>query len=390
MPRLRYFLSNHRLTSLLGARKLTATQATNLTVLGIESSCDDTAAAVVRRRADGACEILSNEVWAQHDEHAAFGGVVPEIAARSHVERIDAMIERAVEKAGLTFSDIDAVAATAGPGLVGGVMVGLTTAKAVALAHDRPLIPVNHLEGHALSVRMTDRAPFPYLLLLISGGHTQLLEVRGVGDYRRLGATIDDAAGESFDKTAKLLGLGQPGGPRVESAATGGRADRFDFPRPLEKRDGCDFSFSGMKTAVREAAQSLASPTGQDIADLAASFQFAAARHLAQRTEKAMDMMQPDDAEPRLVVAGGVAANCAVKTMLQQLCARKSWRLITPPAKYCTDNGAMIAWAGAERLALDLVPPREEAMRMAPRARWPLAPVDDGGKLGGGRKGPKA
>lgn len=361
-----------------------------LHVLGIETSCDDTAAAIVRRDADGTCRILSNVVWSQHDEHAAYGGVVPEIAARSHVERLDATIEKAVGEAGMTLADLDAVAATAGPGLVGGVLVGLTTAKAIGLARDLPVIPLNHLEGHALSARMTEDAPFPYLLLLISGGHTQLVEVEGLGRYRRLGATIDDAAGECFDKTAKLLGLGQPGGPRVESAAVGGRADRFDFPRPLERREGCDFSFSGLKTAVREASASLTAPTSQDIADLAGSFQQAAARHLAQRTANAMDMMGRRYDRGRLVVAGGVAANCAVKAALHSVCELKGWRLIAPPAKYCTDNGAMIAWAGAERFAAGLLADQADAMAAAPRARWPLAQPPEGREIGGGRKGPKA
>ena len=361
-----------------------------LIVLGIESSCDDTAAAIVSRAPDGNVRVLSNEIWAQHDDHAAYGGVVPEIAARSHVERLDGIIEKAITKSGVAVGDLDAIAATGGPGLVGGVMVGLTTAKAMALAHDKPLIPVNHLEGHALSVRMTESAPFPYLLLLISGGHTQLIRVDGVGCYQRLGTTIDDAAGESFDKTAKLLGLGQPGGPKVESAATGGRADRFNFPRPLLKHKGCDFSFSGMKTAVREAAMALDKPTGQDIADLAASFQFAAARHLAMRTERAMAMMDPPKEDRRLVVAGGVAANCAIKSMLQELCQREGWRLIVPPPKYCTDNGAMIAWAGVERILAGATVTTEDALAFRPLARWPLAEITDGGKLGSGRKGPKA
>ncbi|WP_411816938.1 tRNA (adenosine(37)-N6)-threonylcarbamoyltransferase complex transferase subunit TsaD [Hyphococcus sp. DH-69] len=366
------------------------TTSNDLFVLGVETSCDDTAAAVVCRRADGSCQILSNEVWAQHDDHAAFGGVVPEIAARSHVERLDSTIERAIAVAGIPFDRLSAVAATAGPGLVGGVMVGLTTAKAIALAHNLPLVPLNHLEGHALSARMTEPAAFPYLLLLISGGHTQLIHVRGVGDYVRLGTTIDDAAGESFDKTAKLLGLGAPGGPMVEAAATGGRANRFDLPRPLAQRAGCDFSFSGLKTAIREAATSIEQPTGQDVADIAASFQFAAARHLAQRTEKAMEMISPPEGDRRLVVAGGVAANCSVKKMLQDLCAANSWQLMVPPPKYCTDNGAMIAWAGAERIAAGMTPTLDESLGLAPRARWPLAPHKDGGKLGSGRKGPKA
>jgi len=363
------------------------TKSGDIIVLGVETSCDDTAAGVVRRRADGTCEILSNVVWAQHEDHAAYGGVVPEIAARSHVERLDVTIARAMQQSGIGFEDLDAISATAGPGLVGGVMVGLTAAKAIALAHDLPLVPVNHLEGHALSARMTEDAPFPYLLLLISGGHTQLIRVSGVGDYERLGTTIDDAAGESFDKTAKLLGLGSPGGPKVEAAAEGGDAARFDLPRPLLKHEGCDFSFSGMKTAVREAAESLVDPQRQDIADLAASFQEAAARHLAQRTEKAMALM-PD--ARRLVVAGGVAANAAIKRTLEQLCAAHSWTLIAPPPKYCTDNGAMIAWAGAERLAEGLAMPGPDALAMAPRARWPLADPHDGGRLGSGRKGPKA
>lgn len=372
-----------------------SSQDGDIVVLGIETSCDDTAAAVIRRRAAGGCDILANTVWSQHEDHAAYGGVVPEIAARSHVERLDETVIKTITQSGINVEEIDAIAATAGPGLVGGVMVGLTTAKAMALAHGKRLVPVNHLEGHALSVRMTDPAPFPYLLLLISGGHTQLIAVNGVGDYRRLGSTIDDAAGESFDKTAKLLGLGQPGGPRVEAAAARGRRDRFDFPKPLANREGCDFSFSGMKTAVREAAAALDAPTGQDVADLAASFQFAAARHLAMRTENAMAIMSgapatSDQETLRLVVAGGVAANAAIKSMLSDLCQTQGWRMIVPPPKYCTDNGAMIAWAGAERLAAGLAPAHEAAMGMAPRARWPLAPPPAGQEIGGGRKGPKA
>ncbi len=345
---------------------------------------------MVRRGGDGGCQILSDEVWTDYDDHAAYGGVVPEIAARSHVERLDITIEKAVRASGLSFDEIDAVAATAGPGLVGGVMVGLTTAKAICLAHSKPLLAINHLEGHALSARMTEAADFPYLLLLISGGHTQLVWVAGLGDYRRLGTTIDDAAGEAFDKTAKLLGLGQPGGPRIEAASVKGHADRYDFPKPLAQRPGCDFSFSGLKTAVREAAQSMAAPTQADIADIAASFQFAAARHLAQRTERAMEMAPADGQAHRLVVAGGVAANGVVKSMLGSVCERNGWVLITPPVQYCTDNGAMIAWAGAERLAAGMAPPIAEALALAPRARWPLAPPPEGAAHGGGRKGPKA
>ncbi|MEO0400345.1 MAG: tRNA (adenosine(37)-N6)-threonylcarbamoyltransferase complex transferase subunit TsaD [Pseudomonadota bacterium] len=362
---------------------------TSITTLGVESSCDDTAAAIVTRGEDGRYRVLSNVVWTQTDAHQPYGGVVPEIAARSHVEKVDTVIEEAIAAAGVDLSDLDAVAATAGPGLVGGVMVGLTASKALALAHGLPLIPVNHLEGHALSVRLTDAAPFPYLLLLISGGHTQLIAVEGLGVYRRLGTTIDDAAGEAFDKTAKLLGLGQPGGPMVERAAVGGRADRFDLPRPLLKRPGCDFSFSGLKTAVRLALEDIEAPNGQDVADIAASFQAAAARHLADRTARAIDGFDRQDAK-RLVVAGGVAANCAIKSALSAVCDARGWALIAPPAKYCTDNGAMIALAGAERVAAGRVPSFDEALAFAPRARWPLAPPPAGAEHGGGKKGPKA
>ena len=359
-------------------------------ILGLETSCDDTAAAIVRMRTDGEGEILANIVWTDHDDHAAFGGVVPEIAARSHVERLDLTVARALEAAGMAFADLDGVAATGGPGLVGGVMVGLTAGKAIAMVHNIPLIPVNHLEGHALSVRMTDPCPFPYLLLLISGGHTQLIHVEGLGHYRRLGTTIDDAAGEAFDKTAKLLGLGLPGGPKLEATARGGHADRYALPTPLSKRAGCDFSFSGLKTAIREIIESIPDPTDQEVADMAASFQFAAARHLALRTERAMTMVAPEGAGGCLVVAGGVAANSAIKEKLGALTKRKDWSLIAPPVKYCTDNGAMIAWAGGERYLAGLVPGMADTLAMAPRARWPLAPPPEGRAVGGGRKGPKS
>jgi N6-L-threonylcarbamoyladenine synthase len=360
-------------------------------VLGIETSCDDTAAAVVRRRDDGSCEILSNIVSTEIAGHRPYGGIVPEIAARSHVERIDGIVAEALAASGRQYADLDAVAATAGPGLIGGVMVGLTTAKAIAIAHGLQLIPVNHLEGHALSARMTEEAPFPYLLLLVSGGHTQLLRIDGVGRYERLGTTIDDAAGEAFDKAAKVLGLGQPGGPRIESAATGARADRFPFPAPLERREGCDFSLAGLKTTLLLAAQSLEKPTGQDVADLAASFQRAIARHLAARTGRAMAALEPTmGEEPRLVVAGGVAANCAIKGELRRVAGERGWRVIVPPPKYCTDNGAMIAWAGAERLAASDGRDRQASLAFAPRARWPLAEPPPGKAHGGGRKGPKA
>lgn len=360
-------------------------------VLGIESSCDDTAAAVIRRRPDGGCDVLSNVIASQTDAHAPYGGVVPEIAARSHVEHIDGVIAEAVEKSGHTYADLAAIGATAGPGLVGGVMVGLTTAKAIALGHDVPLIPVNHLEGHALSARMTEKVEFPYLLLLVSGGHTQLIRVDGVGRYRRLGTTIDDAAGESFDKAAKLLGLPQPGGPSIERAASVGRSDRFRLPAPLAGREGADFSLSGLKTAIRLAAESVDHPTSADIADLAASFEAAVTRHLAARTERAMALMEDEiGGGLSLVAAGGVAANKRLRAELQSLAQSRGWRMVVPPAKFCTDNGAMIAFAAAERLALGLAPEADDALGFPPRARWPLADPIAGREHGGGRKGPKA
>lgn len=362
----------------------------DLLVLGVESSCDDTAAAVVLARASGERRVLTNVTMAQYDRHAAYGGIVPEIAARAHVERISGIIEQAVEKSSHTYADLDAIAATAGPGLIGGVMVGLTAAKAVALAHNKQMIPINHLEAHALSARMTEEVDFPYLLLLISGGHTQLIEVTGVGNYGRLGTTIDDAAGEAFDKSAKLLGLGQPGGPKIEVAARDGRADRFHFPKPLAGRGGCDFSLSGLKTAMRLEAETIESPTLQDIADLAASFQAAIANHLADRTEQAMDLFEARHDARTLVVAGGVAANASIKSKLCELASSRGWKLVAPPAQYCADNGAMIAWAGIERLRAGLAPEFQTALAFPPRARWPLAEPPIGREHGGGKKGPKA
>ena len=376
-----------------------------LTVLGIETSCDDTAAAVIRLERQAGhdqpnaqhANILSNRVWSQHQDHQAFGGVVPEIAARSHVERLDGVIIAAMKEAGIGFNALDGVAVTAGPGLVGGVLVGLTTAKAIAVSHNLKLIPLNHLEGHGLSVRMTEQAPFPYLLLLVSGGHTQLIHVGGVGDYNRLGTTIDDAVGEAFDKTAKLLGLGQPGGPILEKIAQEGDPERFPLPSPLKGRAGCDFSFSGLKTAIRTAAEKISPLHKRDIADLAAGFQHAAAQHLARRTARAMDMLggksgfkENISPPPRLVIAGGVASNLEIRNALSELCHNRGWVSIVPPTKYCTDNGAMIAWAGLERLAGGHFEPLEDCLSLAPRARWPLAPPPNGGAFGGGRKGPKA
>lgn len=342
-----------------------------LIILGIETTCDETAAGIVARDKDGGGTILANEVYSQVDEHARYGGVVPEIAARAHVEILDGLIARALDKAGLAFADLDGIAAAAGPGLIGGVIVGLTTAKAIALVHEKPLIAVNHLEAHALTARLTDAAPFPYLLLLVSGGHSQLIWVEEVGRYSRLGTTIDDALGEAFDKTAKLLGLGYPGGPQVERAAREGDAARFALPRPMRGRPEPHFSFSGLKTAVRVAAEALVPLETRDIADICASFQAAVVDSVTDRVATAINLCRDTGRAPRhLVVAGGVAANAALRAGLAGICAQRDIGLIVPPAGLCTDNGAMIAWAGAERLARGL----SDGLDTAPRARWPLDP----------------
>ena len=353
---------------------MTGLKPDSLTILGIETSCDETAAAVVRRISDSEGEILSNIVRSQLDVHAPFGGVVPEIAARAHVSHLDHLIEKALESADVGFDDLDGVAATAGPGLIGGVLVGLVTAKTVASVHGIPLMAVNHLEGHALTARLTDGLDFPYLLLLVSGGHSQLLVVEGVGQYRRLGTTIDDALGEAFDKTAKLLGLGYPGGPAVEAAAASGNPKRFEFPRPLAGRDGCNFSFSGLKTAVRRTAEHLEPVTEQDIADICAAFQSTVADVVIDRTTNAMTAFEnqhPDLTDRHLVVAGGVAANRALKSALERACAARGFSLTVPDPVLCTDNAAMIAWAGAERMAVGLSDPLD----VEARARWPLDPA---------------
>ena len=341
-------------------------------VLGIETTCDETAAAVVERHEDGRGTILSNIVLSQIADHAAFGGVVPEIAARAHVEALDLLIKRAMDQAGKTYDQIDAVAAAAGPGLIGGVIVGLTTAKAIALVKQKPLIAVNHLEAHALTARLTEATPFPYVLFLASGGHTQVVAVRGVGDYVRLGTTRDDAVGEAFDKTAKLLGLGYPGGPQVEKEAHTGDAGRFDLPRPMAGRDDADFSFSGLKTALRLEAEKIAPLTDEDVADLCAAFQQAVVDVVADRLRHGMRMFRERFGAPTaLVAAGGVAANQALRKVLHRLAFESGCVLVAPPPELCTDNGAMIAWAGAERLALGLVDPLD----VSPRARWPLDQV---------------
>ena len=339
-----------------------------LTVLGIETSCDETAAAVVRLTPGAPVQVLSSVVLSQTADHAPYGGVVPEIAARAHVESIDAIVGRALADAGLKPSALDGIAATAGPGLVGGVMVGLSFGKAMALALDQPLIAVNHLEGHAVSARLTADIPYPFLLLLVSGGHCQLLEVAGIGACTRLGSTIDDAAGEAFDKIGGALGLPYPAGPALEQLALGGDESRFPLPRALLGRPGCDFSFSGLKTA---AARMAAKVTDEiDRRDLAAAVQGAIARQLTDRTARAMAVYDAAHCgrDRRLVVAGGVAANGAVRRALETLAAGRGFAFAAPPLAYCTDNAAMIALAGAERLALGLTDP----LTVVARPRWPL------------------
>jgi N6-L-threonylcarbamoyladenine synthase len=359
-------------------------------VLGIETSCDETAASVVALSQGFAPEILSSIVLSQIEEHAAFGGVVPEIAARAHVEALDGIIKAALDEAGLSLAQIDAIAATAGPGLVGGLIVGLMTAKAVAFAAGKPLLAINHLEGHALTARLTDSLDFPYLLLLVSGGHTQIVLVRGVGDYQRWATTIDDALGEAFDKTAKMLGLPYPGGPNVEKAAALGDAGRFAFPRPMKGEARPDFSFSGLKTAVRQAATGIAPLSERDVADICASFQAAVSEALADRVSRALKRFVgefPDTAKPSLVVAGGVAANRLIRFALERLCSEYGFAFLAPPHELCTDNAAMIAWAGIERLRAGLAD--GEAMDFVPRSRWPLDSVS-APAVGSGRRGAKA
>jgi N6-L-threonylcarbamoyladenine synthase len=342
-------------------------------ILGIETTCDETGAAVVEWTEEAKGRILSNIVLSQIGEHAAFGGVVPEIAARAHVEALDHIIAKAMSEADVTFRQLDGIAAAAGPGLIGGLIVGLTMAKAIALAHDKPLIAVNHLEAHALTARLTDATPFPYCLFLASGGHTQILGVRGVGDYLRLGGTVDDAIGEAFDKTAKLLGLGYPGGPLVEKEATRGDPTRFRLPRPMTGRHDANFSLSGLKTALRLEAEKIAPLSDQDVADLCASFQQAVVDMVMDRLRLGLKLFreQVGMLPTALVCAGGVAANQAIRKVLHRLAFEIGTTLVAPPPALCTDNGAMIAWAGAERLARRLT----DSLDFAPRARWPLDQV---------------
>lgn len=366
-----------------------------LRVLGIETSCDETAASIVERAEDGSGRILSDVVLSQLEEHSAYGGVVPEIAARAHVEALDTLIEEALLRAGTTLDQVDAIAATSGPGLIGGLIVGLMTGKAISMATGKPLYAINHLEGHALTARLTDGLAFPYLLLLVSGGHTQLILVKAVGDYERWGTTIDDALGEAFDKTAKLLGLPYPGGPAVEKAARSGNPTRFSFPRPLVGEARLDFSFSGLKTAVRQAAESIAPVSDQDIADICASFQNAVGRTMRDRIGRALNRFnerfgkspdRPALGMPALVVAGGVAANSELRGTLQSICDGHGFRFIAPPLALCTDNAAMIAWAGLDRMASGF--PSDD-LDVSPRSRWPL---DQNAQtlLGTGKRGAKA
>lgn len=339
-------------------------------ILGIETSCDETAAAIVA----GDKTILANIVLSQLEEHTPFAGVVPEIAARAHMEHLERVVAQALARAGVGFADLSAIAVTAGPGLIGGVIVGVMAAQAYASVHGLPLLPINHLEGHALTVRLTQEVAFPYLLVLVSGGHCQILAVEKVGHYVKLGGTKDDALGEAFDKTAKMLGLGFPGGPALERTAQQGSRTRFAFPRPLRGQVGCDFSFSGLKTAVRLAVTALVASGGvseQDKADIAASFQQTVVEVLEDRITNALEIFQaryPHAESPTLVLSGGVAANQAIRSALIALCAAQGVQFVAPPVSLCTDNAAMIAWAGMERFQIGW---RHDAI-IDPRARWPL------------------
>lgn len=362
-----------------------------ITILGIESSCDDTAAAVVRLSDDGSAEILSSVVHGQTELHADFGGIVPELAARAHAEKLDICAENALLESGLSLNKLDAIAVTAGPGLIGGVLSGVMFAKGLAVGSGLPIIGINHLAGHALTPRLTDGLAFPYLMLLVSGGHCQFVIVKNADEYRRLGGTIDDAPGEAFDKTAKLLGLPQPGGPSVEKEAALGDARRFIFPRPMLNRGGCDMSFSGLKTALRRERDRLVAEKGgltvADRRDLCAGFQAAVCDVLAEKSRRAMRAFVEDlkPNQPAFCVAGGVAANTAVRNALLSVCDELGFTFSAPPLALCTDNAAMIAWVGIERYRAG----QFDDLTMAARPRWPLdqhsAPM-----LGSGKKGAKA
>ncbi len=364
--------------------------AQTYTVLGIESSCDDTGIAVVHGAPDGPGDVLANAIAGQAELHAAFGGVVPEIAARAHVEKLDPMLDLALKEADVTLAQIDAIAVTAGPGLIGGVLSGVMFAKGLSAGTGIPLIGVNHLAGHALTPRLTDGIKTPYLMLLVSGGHCQFLAVLGPDEFRRLGGTIDDAPGEAFDKTAKLMGLGYPGGPLIEMEAKQGNPKRFAFPRPLMGRDGADMSFSGLKTAVRRSIDELVEEKGgltrEDRSDLAASFQQAVVDILRAKTHVALELFEDLTAQKTTIaVAGGVAANTPIRAALEDVARISGFAFTAPPLRLCTDNGAMIAWAGLERFAAG----KRDDLTLSARPRWPLdsaaAPM-----LGSGKKGAKA
>lgn len=357
-------------------------------VLGIESSCDETAAAIVNEKK----EIVSECLWTQIEDHKIYGGVVPEIAARAHLEHIDDIIEHTLKKAGLKPDDIDAFAASSGPGLIGGVVIGVMAAKAMALALNKPFIAVNHLEGHALAPRLTGDVKYPYLLLLVSGGHCQILIVKGVGDFERLGTTIDDAAGEAFDKVSKMLNLGYPGGPIIEKMAELGDEHRFVLPRPLYGSGDCNLSFSGLKTAVRKIIESYANDgviehaimRKRDIADTCASFQLAVADCLIHKLEKAIEIFKQNYPEGKdIVVSGGVAANTYLRKRMQELAEKSGLTFSAPPIRFCTDNGVMIAWAGLERFSKGF----QNELDFKPRPRWPL---DENAPKAAGAGGVKA
>ena len=359
-----------------------------ITMLGIESSCDDTAAAVVQR-INGKAHILSSIVVGQEILHQAYGGVVPEIAARAHAEQLDIAVENAISQSGVKLKHVDAIAVTSGPGLIGGVVSGVMCAKGLSAGLSKPLIGVNHLVGHALTPRMTNSVPYPYLMLLVSGGHCQFLAVFSATEFKRIGGTIDDAPGEAFDKTAKLLGLGYPGGPLVEEKSKEGDPTRFNFPRPLLDRPDCNMSFSGLKTALRRARDLLVKEKGgisyQDQKDLCASFQMAVADTLAEKTNRAIEIFKEMTDSKYFAVAGGVAANSVIKQKLETISQKHNFTLFSPPLKYCTDNAAMIAWAGIERYSAGLI----DDMTLAARPRWPIDQKAEP-MLGSGKKGAKA
>lgn len=338
-------------------------------ILGLETSCDETAVGIVSADGVGLARVRANIIVSQLEEHQPYGGVVPEIAARAHLDHIDELVRQALVKANVMLSDLSGIAATCGPGLIGGVMVGAMIGKSIAAVRGLSFSAVNHLEAHALTARLSDDVAFPYLLLLVSGGHCQLLLVRGVGDYRRLGTTIDDAVGECFDKSAKILGLGYPGGPMLERAALNGNPKAFALPRPMLGREGCDFSFSGLKTAVRQLVTAQKTMSPSFVADAAASLQMAIADILADRTEHALQLLENENLNvTALVVAGGVAANQTIRTRLGILTSQHNLSFVAPPLELCTDNGVMVAWAGLERLQLGL----KDGLDFASKPRWPL------------------